>query len=293
LRGIAARLAGWLQYPLPQHAISRVVHRAARVRVRWWKDALIRAFVRCYAVDLTEAAVRDPRAFASFNDFFTRALEPGARPLPADPDALLSPSDGELARFGSVVNGTLLQAKRHRFRLDALLGGDSALAARFEGGPFATLYLAPRDYHRVHAPLSGRLSEMIFVPGRLFSVNDTTARAVPRLFARNERVITIFETAAGPLGVVLVGALCVGSIETVWAGEVTPGAGRSPRRWTYPESGPGTVQIERGAELGRFNMGSTVIVLLARGRAAWRAELREGAATRVNQALGRILRPPA
>ncbi|HUO83050.1 MAG TPA: archaetidylserine decarboxylase [Gammaproteobacteria bacterium] len=293
MSGIAVRLAGWIQYPLPQHLISRLVHRAARARARWWKNALIRAFVRGYAVELAEAAVPDPSAYESFNDFFTRALKPGARPLPADPDALISPADGELARFGSVVDGTLMQAKRHWFRLDELLGGDPALAARFAGGPFATLYLAPRDYHRVHAPLSGRLCEMILVPGRLFSVNDTTARVVPRLFCRNERVVTVFETDAGPLAVVLVGALCVGSIETVWAGEVTPGSGRALRRWVYPASGTGAVQLERGAELGRFNMGSTVIVLLAQGRAAWRADLREGAVMHVNQALGRVLRPSA
>ncbi|MBA3564706.1 MAG: phosphatidylserine decarboxylase, partial [Gammaproteobacteria bacterium] len=258
-------LPGWIQYPLPQHLISRIVYRATRVRVGWFKNALIRSFVRLYGVNLSEALATTPEAYASFNDFFTRPLRAGARPATTAPDALAAPVDGELARFGTVVEGKLLQAKGHRFALTDLLGGDAGLAGRFDCGMYATLYLAPRAYHRIHLPFAGRLSEMIFVPGRLFSVNDATARSVPRLFARNERVIAIFETSAGPLAVVLVGALCVGSIETVWAGEVTPGGGRRLARRRYPDHGPGALRFERNAEIGRFNMGSTVIVLLAEG----------------------------
>ncbi|MGH8496961.1 MAG: archaetidylserine decarboxylase [Gammaproteobacteria bacterium] len=288
MKGFFHNLSGWIQYPLPQHLISRTVYHATRIRVGWFKNALIRWFVRAYDVDLDEAVASDPAAYASFNEFFTRPLRDDARPLTRPPDALAAPVDGELARFGTISNGMLVQAKGHSFELLELLGGDGRLAARFERGAYATFYLAPRAYHRIHLPFAGRLSEMIFVPGRLFSVNDATARSVPRLFARNERVITVFETAAGPLAVILVGALCVGSMETVWAGEITPGGGRRLARWQYPEDGPDAQRFERNAEIGRFNMGSTVIVLMVEGAAHWNADLRDGQLVRVHEPIGRV-----
>lgn len=288
MNGFFRGLPGWIQYPLPQHLISRAVHCATRIRVGWFKNALIRWFVRAYRVNLDEAAAA-PESFASFNEFFTRPLRAGARPPTKMPDALAAPVDGELAAFGTTTEGMLIQAKGQRFALVELLGGDAGLAARFDCGVYATFYLAPRAYHRVHLPFAGRLSEMIFVPGRLFSVNDATARAVPRLFARNERVIAVFETPAGPLAVVLVGALCVGSIETVWAGEITPGGGRRRARWQYPADGPGARYFERNAEIGRFNMGSTVIVLLSQGAARWNEELRDGQLVCVHEPIGRVL----
>ncbi|CAN5360071.1 archaetidylserine decarboxylase [soil metagenome] len=280
-------LPGWVQYPLPQHLISRLVYRATRIRVRWFKNALIRTFVHVYGVDLREAETASPDAFATFNEFFTRPLRSGARPTTDAPDALTAPVDGELSGFGTIEDGMLLQAKGRAYALTDLLGGDAALAARFGRGLYATLYLAPRAYHRVHLPFGGRLGEMLFVPGRLFSVNEATARSVPRLFARNERVAAIFETAIGPLGIVLVGALCVGSIETVWAGQVTPGGGRQPARWLYAAHGGEAIHYERGAEIGRFNMGSTVIVLLPEARACWNDDLRDGQRIHVHEPIGR------
>jgi len=265
---------------LPQHAIARVVHALARAQAPWLKNAMIGAFVRAYGVDMSEAAIEDPTAYPSFNAFFTRALAPGVRPGADAHDVLACPVDGAVSQAGTADGERLLQAKGHTYTLSALLAGDAELAASFCDGAFATLYLAPRDYHRIHMPIAGKLVQMVYVPGDLYSVNAATERAIPGLFARNERVICIFDTAAGPMAVVLVGALIVGSIETVWHGEVraTP---RRITRWRYDH-----VPMERGAELGRFNVGSTVIVLFARGRVHWNEAVRTGAHVRVGQALG-------
>lgn len=268
-----------LQSLLPQRALARGAHALAEVRTPWLKDAIIRAFAGAFAVDLADAAVGNLRDYPTFGAFFTRALAPGARPLPADPAALACPVDGTVSELGTLAGAALMQAKGRQYSVEELLGADRVLAERFRDGAFATLYLAPCNYHRIHMPLAGSLRQMTYLPGRLYSVNARTARAVDRLFARNERVVCLFETAAGPLALVLVGALMVGSMETVWHGPV-----RAPRlqRWDYD----GSLQLERGAELGRFNMGSTVIALFARDRVAWSADLRPGTTVRMGQLLG-------
>ncbi|WP_110689580.1 archaetidylserine decarboxylase [Salinicola endophyticus] len=245
-----------IQYPLPQHALSRLIGKLAESRVGWIKDPFIRHFIKHYGVDMSQAREPDPGAYACFNDFFTRALKPDARPLG---EGLISPADGTLSRFGRINHGTLIQAKGKNYSLNALLGGDSARAAPFRQGSFATVYLSPKDYHRVHMPLTGTLREMTYVPGRLFSVNQATANHVPGLFARNERLVCVFDTERGPLAMVLVGAMIVAAIETVWAGQITPLSGR-----VQTTSFDTPVVIEKGAEMGRFKLGSTVVMCLGR-----------------------------
>lgn len=285
-----ASLGDWLKtlplYPLPQHAISRIVLQVTRARNRRWKNALIRWFVRTYRVDLEEASEPDPTAYPDFNSFFTRGLRPEARPLPDDNASIICPADGAISEIGRLDGLYLLQAKGRRFSVGELLGGDAELAARFQGGQFVTVYLSPRDYHRVHMPAAGTLRCMTHVPGRLFSVAPHTVRTIPRLFSRNERVATVFETEHGPLAVILVGAICVASIETVWAGVVTPPRGRRLRCWRYP---PQQHRLARGEELGRFNMGSTVIVLFGPGQMRWCEDLTAEQPVRMGQALGRFL----
>ena len=203
------------QYPLPHHPLSRLMGRFTQCRNPAFKNLFIRAIVRVFGVDLSEAAEPNPRAYGCFNDFFTRPLKPGIRPIAEDPDAVVSPADGTVSQCGPINEGRLLQAKGRDYGVVELLGGDAGRAAPFQGGSFATIYLSPKDYHRLHMPLAGTLREMVHVPGRLFSVNDATARGVPNLFARNERVVALFDTEAGPMALVLVGAIFVASIETV------------------------------------------------------------------------------
>lgn len=274
-----------LQYFLPQHALSRIVWRAARSTRPGFKDFLIRGFLRRFAVTMGEAVESDPFAHPSFNAFFTRALKAGARPIAPAP-AIVSPVDGTLSQIGRIDADRLIQAKGHDFRLGALLAGDAELVPVFRGGEFATIYLAPYNYHRIHMPLDGELVGCTHVPGRLFSVNTATAAAVPDLFARNERVTCLFETPAGRMAVILVGALFVGSMATVWAGDVTPARRRSATRLPLPTA---PVRLTRGTELGRFNMGSTVIVLLEPARARWQADLAVGTTLRVGQPIGTVL----
>jgi phosphatidylserine decarboxylase len=278
--GWRGRLFVWFQYLLPQHGLSRAVLAATRVRARWFKDLTIRGFLKLYHVDLAEAAESDPYRYGSFNEFFTRELKAGARPIAEDSDALVSPVDGCVSEAGRIDGDRLLQAKGRDYRLTELLAAQP-WASRFEGGSFATLYLAPFNYHRVHMPLRGTLLETVYVPGRLFSVNAVTARHVPRLFARNERVLTLFDSSAGRFAVVLVGALNVGSIATVWAGDITPAARRVITR---VPAAPTT--LEKGAELGRFNMGSTVILLFEPNRARWAPEVRAGSEVKLGRSLG-------
>lgn len=282
---MGARLFAWLQYLLPQHALSRLVGRLARIEARPVKDLLIRGFMRLFPVDMSDAAEPEPTAYPSFNRFFTRELRPGARPLPEATAALACPVDGTVSECARLEAGRLLQAKGFRYELSRLLGGD-APDELLRGG-FATIYLAPWHYHRIHAPAAGRLVEMRYLPGALFSVNRATVGAVPRLFARNERVACLFETGFGPMAVVLVGALNVGSMETVWAGEVAPGPDRQAAVWRYPAEGPGSVRLERGAELGRFNMGSTVIVVLPEKGPRFAPEIAAGCHVRMGQLLAR------
>jgi phosphatidylserine decarboxylase len=278
--GWRARLFVWLQHLLPQHAMSRVVLAATRVRAPWFKNLLIGAFLRMFTVDMSAAAQSDPYRHGSFNEFFTRALRGDARPIAGGAAQIACPVDGRVSECGRIEGTSLLQAKGRSFTLEELLAGQ-AWAQRFAGGSFATLYLAPFNYHRIHMPASGRLLDTVYVPGRLFSVNAVTAQRVPRLFARNERVLTLFEGAFGQFAVVLVGALNVGSMATVWAGDITPA---SRRRLTHVPAPP--TSLEKGAELGRFNMGSTVILLFEPERARWRPELRSGSVVRFGEPLG-------
>jgi phosphatidylserine decarboxylase len=285
LKTLSESLFCLLQHALPQHGLSRAMHRLARCENRAWKNALIKTAVRFYQVKLDEAKEPNPEAYPSFNAFFTRALKPEARPLCADGDALLCPADGAISQIGEIAEGRILQAKGKHFSVAELLGGDAERARPFANGKFATIYLSPRDYHRLHMPLAGTLRTMAHVPGQLFSVNAATAEHVPNLFARNERVAAIFDTEAGPMALVLVGAIFVSSIETVWHGEVTPPTAAQVRAWDYAADAPA---LDKGAEMGRFNMGSTVIVLFGENAIAWEGSLKAGEAVKMGQRLGRI-----
>ncbi len=285
LKPLSETLFSLIQYPLPHHALSRVMHHLTRCENRTWKNAFIKSIVRIYGVDMSEALEPNPAAYPSFNAFFTRALRPDARPPCPEADALLCPADGAVSQIGDIDAGRIFQAKGKSYSATELLGGDAERAKAFENGRFATIYLSPRDYHRLHMPLAGTLREMVHVPGRLFSVNNATANRVPNLFARNERVAAIFDTEAGPMALVLVGAIFVASIETVWRGVVTPPAGMTTRTWDYREN---PVRLERGQEMGRFNMGSTIVVLFGENAVAWEA-LDHGAKVRMGGKLGRVL----
>jgi phosphatidylserine decarboxylase len=279
------------QYLLPRRLLTRLTYRVTRARAPWFKDALIRGFTRHFRVNLDEALEPDARAYPDFNAFFTRALKPGARPVAPGDRVVCCPVDGAVSRIGVADADTLLQAKGRSFSLTALLGGDPERARPFQGGAFATLYLSPRDYHRIHMPLAGRLREMAHIPGKLFSVSPPTTRVVPALFARNERVAALFDTPAGPMALVLVGAINVASIETVWAGAITPPLGTTIRRWRYPPNGDGAVRLDKGAEIGRFNMGSTVILLFGPDIARWETGIGAGTAIRMGQRLGEVVEP--
>ena len=267
-----------LQHALPKRAISRALGAVARSERRLLAQPLIHAFARAFAVDLSEAAPSRAGHYRSFNAFFTRALAPGARPLPADPAAIASPADGRLTEFGPVAGGRLIQAKGHHFSLAALLA-DAEVAEQYTGGTFCIIYLAPRDYHRVHAPAAGRLIGTVEVPGSAFAVNARTASAVPGLFARNERLVCLFDRFA----LVMVGALIVRSIETVWRGPASPDRGHRARAADQ--------LFERGAELGRFLLGSTVVVLFPPGAMRLAPHLTRGMAVRMGQALGALTNP--
>ncbi|WP_071872962.1 archaetidylserine decarboxylase [Atopomonas hussainii] len=272
------------QYLLPHHLLSRLIGFAAECRAPWFKDRLIGWFAKQYQVNMSEAEVEDLTAYEHFNAFFTRALKDGARPLDNTEGSILCPADGAISQLGKIEHGRVFQAKGHSFSVTELLGGDSARAEPFMGGEFATVYLSPKDYHRVHMPLTGTLREMVYVPGRLFSVNQTTAENVPELFARNERVVCTFDTERGPMAVVLVGAMIVASIETVFAGLVTPPK-RALKTVRYDESSRQPIVLERGAELGRFKLGSTAIVLFGPEQVQWAAELGETSPVRMGQQL--------
>ncbi|PVZ67807.1 phosphatidylserine decarboxylase [Pelagibaculum spongiae] len=254
------------------------------------KNKIIHWFIKRYQVDLSQAEREDPESYESFNDFFTRSLKQGMRPLPEDAKQLVCPADGAISQLGNIENGRIFQAKGHDYSLADLLGGSEERAAPFQGGKFATIYLSPKDYHRVHMPIAGRLTQMVHVPGRLFSVNPLTARQVPNLFARNERVVAIFETEIGPVALVLVGAMIVAGIETVWSGLVTPPAGKEVQQWEYPEQVIKPICLERGDEMGRFLLGSTVIMLLPEGSSEWAENLTSESVVRMGQSMGQILK---
>lgn len=282
---VGTRLAVALQRPLPHHALSALMLRLTRVRFRPWKNWQIGWFSRRYPVDLAEATSASPQDYPCFNAFFTRALRPGSRTVSAQTNAIASPCDGRVSQLGRVDAGTLVQAKGRHFTVEALLGGDPERARPFAHGAFATVYLAPHDYHRVHMPSAGRLMEMVHVPGRLFSVNAATTRHLPDLYTRNERVVSIFDTAHGPMAVVLVGALFVGCIEQVWSGPVRS-PGTRPTVWRYSaDDGP---RLAAGDEMGRFNMGSTVVLVHANPSVRWDPSVTEQRAVRMGERLGVI-----
>ncbi|MFZ9994567.1 MAG: archaetidylserine decarboxylase [Steroidobacteraceae bacterium] len=284
--GLGTRAFIALQHVLPQHAISRLIHALARSQTPWIKNLFIREFSRLFRPDLSDALQPDPYAYDSFNAFFTRALRSDARPLPDNPLALASPVDGTVSEIGDIDEDRLLQAKGRHYTLDALLAGRQEWIERFRHGRFATIYLAPYNYHRIHMTCDSTLQDVWFVPGRLFSVNRVTADGVANLFARNERVNVFFEEAGLAHGLVMVGALNVGSIETIWHGEVAP---RRPRTLTRLPLTELNREMRRGDEIGRFNMGSTVILLFPKDSIRWREGLKSGDIVRMGETIGERL----
>jgi phosphatidylserine decarboxylase len=275
---VSDRLAVLPQYLLPKQALTLLAGRIASARGGASTTQLIRWFVKRYGVDMAEAADPDVAAYPSFNEFFTRALKPGARPI-AQAD-LICPVDGAISQFGRIEHDQIFQAKGHRYSTTAMVGGDAALAKQFDGGHFATLYLSPRDYHRIHMPCDGRLTRMIHVPGDLFSVNPVTARGVPGLFARNERVVCVFDSAHGPFVLTLVGATIVGSMATVWSGVVNPPRSGELREWRYDDQ---QIALRQGEEMGRFLLGSTVVLLFPKGPLRFNAEWVSGRSIRLGE----------
>lgn len=265
------RLAVLPQYLLPKQALTIFAGKVANAKAGRVTTSIIGWFVRKYRVNMAEAANPEISSYASFNDFFTRALRADARPLASA--ELICPVDGAVSQFGPIAQGQIFQAKGHSYSATALVGGDQQLAAQFQHGSFATIYLSPRDYHRIHMPCDGRLTRMIYIPGDLFSVNPTTARGVPGLFARNERVVCVFESAQGPFVLTLVGATIVGSMATVWHGIVNPPRSKEIREWTYLDQ---QINLKKGEEMGRFLLGSTVVMLFPKNsfqfNSAWEPE---------------------
>ncbi len=254
------------QYLFPQHGVSIAAGKLAESRISWFKNWFIRRFAAAYNIDMSIAIEPELTAYACFNDFFTRAIKPESRPIDPDNMSFCSPVDGAMSQFGSIKTGKIIQAKNHHYNVLELLGGDKERASPFENGEFCTIYLAPKDYHRIHMPCDGTLTAMSHVPGKLFSVNPLTAKHVPGLFARNERVVAYFDTPFGKMALVSVGATIVGSIETVWSGTVTPPSRKEIRTWEYPEQ---QTQLKKGEEMGRFKLGSTVVLVMEKANWQW------------------------
>ena len=286
-RPAAERLSVALQHLLPKTLLTQLAGVVARAQGGAVTTAIIRRFIARYGVDMAEAANPDPASYASFNEFFTRPLRPGARPL-ASAD-WICPVDGAISQFGGISGDRVFQAKGHDYSTTALLGGDEALARHFHGGHFATLYLSPRDYHRIHMPRAGRLMRMLHVPGALYSVNPATARGVPGLFARNERVVCVFQGDAGTQGqpwvLVLVGATIVGSMATTWHGVVNPPRSSAVRDWRYADQ---RIELAQGAEMGRFLLGSTVVMLMPPGPLAWNPAWAPGGPIRLGEVMATV-----
>lgn len=274
------------QYALPHHALSGLMSKLTHCENTAWKNAFIKLIIRLYGVNMDEAKYQNIDDYPSFNHFFTRELKNGVRPLATAANAIACPADGAVSQAGPIEGGKIFQAKGHSYTALELLGGDTERAKAFENGSFATIYLSPKDYHRLHMPLTGRLREMVHIPGRLFSVNNTTVSAVPNLFARNERVACIFDTEAGPMALVLVGAIFVSSVETVWHGVVTPPTISETRNWQYQADAP---VLEKGAEMGRFNMGSTIIVLFGKDQTAWLDDFVANKPVKLGEQIGHYL----
>ena len=279
-----------LQYILPKLWLTRLAGWGASKRAGWLTKLVIDLFVKYYKVDMKEAQKPDTAAYRTFNDFFVRPLRDDVRPLNTDPNVLVMPADGVISQLGAIEDDKILQAKGHNYTLEALLAGNYQMADLFRNGSFATTYLSPRDYHRVHMPCNGILREMIYVPGDLYSVNPLTARNIPNLFARNERVICYFDTEFGPMAQILVGATIVGSIETAWSGTVTPPREGVIKRWSFPGAdAEGAVVLLKGQEMGRFKLGSTVINLFAPGRIKLAESLEAESKTRLGQPMAMAL----
>ena len=287
MKSVIERLLAGIQYILPHHFLSRIVYALMRSEIVWLKNFLIHLISRIAGIDVSEALSPDPADYASFNAWFTRALKPGARTFDPDPQAFLSPCDGRISETGDLNENRILQAKGKEYTVQDLLANDPVCSQLAEGY-FSTIYLSPRDYHRIHMPLGGHLQRMIHVPGRLFSVAPYTVRQVPGLFARNERVISVFQTDSGPLVMVLVGAMLVSSTETVWAGEVTPTKNKNVTVKDYPDK---NISLSKGEEMGRFNMGSTVILLMPPNAIGSLNGLGAGDVVKVGQRLADLAKP--
>ena len=281
-----SRLFIFFQYLLPHHLLSRGVGILAQNHLL--RKLFIRTFIKRYKVDLSQAKIQDVEKFENFNAFFTRELQADARPLPTAQGAIVCPADGAVSQLGDIADGNLLQAKGKHYSCESLLAGDARMAALFQSGKFATIYLSPSDYHRVHMPMAGILKKTIYVPGKLFSVNQTTAESVPNLFARNERLVCLFNTAVGPMAVILVGAMIVAGIDTVWAGEVCPMAGKRDIQITDYSNQIPAVQLPLGGELGRFRLGSTAIVLFQHGTMKFESSLEATSSVAMGQLLGQV-----
>jgi len=275
------------QYLIPQHCLSRMVYRTARCQWAPLKNFLIKTFIHCFKVDMGLAQEPHAGNYIHFNHFFTRELKPAVRPIAQEQDVIVCPIDGYISQIGKINSGELFQAKNRSYDLDALLAVDNDMISSFKDGSFATFYISPKDYHRIHMPRDGQLTKMIYVPGRLFSVNTHTTRVVNRLFARNERVISLFETDIGPMAIIMVGAMLVSSMETVWAGEITPAKKREITSHSYTEQNK-KIKLQRGAEMGRFNMGSTVILLFGKDTVTWLSELQADQSVIMGMPLGKM-----
>ncbi|AKH63003.1 MULTISPECIES: archaetidylserine decarboxylase [Photorhabdus] len=281
-----------LHHLLPKQGITNLAGWFANKKAGWLTQLAIKAFARVYKVDMNEAKVPEFSAYTTFNEFFIRPLKEDVRPVVSEEHQLALPADGIISQLGNIRTDQILQAKGHHYTLEALLAGNHQLAEIFRDGQFVTTYLSPKDYHRVHMPCDGLLKEMIYVPGDLFSVNPLTAANVPNLFARNERVICLFDTQFGPMIQILVGATIVGSIEMAWCGTVTPPREGIIKRWTYPEAGTtGAVSLKKGEEMGRFKLGSTVINLFAANQVQLAGNLSSGSATRMGELLAQAIMP--
>lgn len=282
-----SRLFVILQYLLPHHLLSRFIGFFADSG--FLKNFFIRSFIRRYKVDMSEAAITDPAGYPNFNTFFTRELKTGARPIAAGSDVVVCPADGAISALGAIEDDKLLQAKAHEFKLVDLLGGDDDLAAAYRNGCFATVYLSPRDYHRVHLPLAGQLIKTAYIPGRLFSVNQVTTESVPNLFARNERAVCVFNTSVGTMCVILVGAMLVAGIETMWGGQICPTSGARKMRVSEYGNHEPPIELATGAEIGRFKLGSTAIVLFPPGTVKLDESLGPNSPVKMGQLLGRFI----
>lgn len=268
-----------IQHYIPQHFLSSIMYQIARCEIPLVKNSIIRLIIKLYKVNVAEALQTDINQYKSFNHFFTRALKPECRPIDSNPNSLACPVDGTVSQAGKIHREQILQVKDHDYSLSALLANDSSVKS-FTDGEFATIYLSPKDYHRIHIPFSGRLNKMIYIPGKLFSVNQVTTEGVEGLFAKNERVVCLFDTEFGQAAVILVGAIFVSSMETVWAGEITPSNFDKVTSWDYSDR---DYRMNKGDELGRFNMGSTVILLLPKGTFQWHETMRPNQVVRLGE----------